>query len=700
MIQSRPLQLLIISSAFFIVSSAHGFSQGANADRLPFCTQKESDFLVGEASGDRAYEHVRWYTHWHRPFASEGLMAAAKYTEAQAKEFGLSNVKLTKTGSSGIEWTPRRGELWITIKTKDGIEVQEQICDIGSVQLSLLDRSRSASVTAEWIDVNAGVAEADYKDKDVAGKLVLAWGAPATVMKESVWNRGAAGIVVRPDPDRGFNHPDQVRWLAIPEKSEDGKLATFAFNLSHRQGVAMAQKLKLGKVMARAVVEAETGPGWLVMVEATIPGTDPSLPCVLYTAHLQEERFSANDDASGCANTLELARVLQKGIDTGVLARPRRSLRFWWTTEIQSEDQLFADHPEVAETILCNINQDMTGANQSQGTLRVQNITRIPWSRSDILENVAEEIVNFIVDGNTSQLAGLQAGTPYYPFPVVSKLGTRHRYNARFIPYHANTDHQCFVAPPVGIPALTFTNWPDDYIHTTDDDLWNLDPTQLQRNALAAAAIGYTIARAGEGETQTLTFLARGHASRRFGEATNVAMQKIRSANDNDRAAALRDANSMIRASVLREQLTLKSISRATGAPHAMIDRALASLAPHENGMLQMLAAVAGVEPAAPNATMEELKKMQPKRVGTVADYQKNVSKAAAGGLHRLLTHEILCLCDASVRHKLNLTGLQIFETVFAQAEIAGRWYYGTVTPEQTLQFLQSAEKAGLISLK
>ncbi|MBI5379927.1 MAG: right-handed parallel beta-helix repeat-containing protein, partial [Nitrospirae bacterium] len=33
---------------------------------------------------------------------------------------------------------------------------------------------------------------------------------------------------------------------------------------------------------------------------------------------------------------------------------------------------------------------------------------------------------------------------------------------------------------PIGVPAITFTNWPDNYIHTSDDDLWNIDRTQLQ----------------------------------------------------------------------------------------------------------------------------------------------------------------------------------------------------------------------------
>ncbi|MBI3819974.1 MAG: M28 family peptidase [Planctomycetes bacterium] len=673
-------------------------TQPAAAAKLPFLTKSESEFLTGEVSGDRAFEHDRWYTHYHRPFASEGLMAAAKYTEEQAKAMGLENVILTKTPVDGMEWTPKRGEFWATYTTKDGAESTEKLCDIGSVQLSLLDRSRPADVDAEVIDAGAGVADADYEGKDVKGKIVFAWGAPPIVMKEAVWKRGAAGLLLRPDPEKGFAHPDQTRWLSIPEKSEDGKPGTFAFNLSHRNGVAFAQKMKNNKIRARAVVEADMGPGWLVMVEATIPGTDPALPCVLYTGHLQEERFSANDDGSGCSNVLEVARSLAKGIREGKLTRPRRTLKFWWTTEIASEDKLFADHPEVIKTIYCNINQDMVGANQGQDTLRVQNITELPWSRAHYLQDVAEEVVQFLVDGNTSQLAGLQSGVPFYPFPVLSKLGTRHRYNARFVPYHANTDHQCFVAPPVGIPGFTFTNWPDDYIHSTDDDLWNIDPTQLQRNALAAATIGYAMAGFDDKDKDMLATLLDAHAIRRLGTARAIAIQMIGNAAPADKPEALRDALAHVSSATWRERLANESIPG--NSPEKTQPTSIVAIALFDASSLTAKN-MNNSKRALPTAEMDELLKLRPARVGSVKDYQTNLGKATVpAGLHRLLSHEILCLCDVSARHGKNLNGLDIYNIVAAEARSAGPWYYGNVTTGQVLEYLKSCAKAGLITLE
>ena len=225
----------------------------------------------------------------------------------------------------------------------------------------------------------------------------------------------------------------------------------------------------------------------------------------MLTGHLQEERFSANDDASGCANVLEIARDVEAADRRWppAAARARHPLLVG-RTRSAAEEQYFADHPEERARILVNINQDMVGARQSAGS-RVQFVTRPPASRASFLGDVVESIVESLVQGNTAYLAAGQARQTRQGWlatsggsvatdeaevqrPILSRLGTRERYDARVIPFHNNTDHQVFNMAPIGIPAVTFTNWPDDYIHSTDDDLWQIDPTQLKRNAVAVAA--------------------------------------------------------------------------------------------------------------------------------------------------------------------------------------------------------------------
>src|SRR6185436_14136449 len=250
-------------------------------------------------------------------------------------------------------------------------------------------------------------------------------------------------------------------------------------------------------------------------------------------------------------------------------------IRFWWANEISAEEQYFADHQDERSRILVNINQDMVGARQSAGS-RVQFVTRPPASRASFLGNVVESIVESLVHGNTAYLAAGQArqtrqgmaatsggsvATEEEKFtrPIFSRLGTRERYDARVIPFHNNTDHQVFNMAPIAIPGVTFTNWPDDYIHSTDDDLWQIDPTQLERNAVAVASSTWFIATAGAAELRQLSAEAVGGALERIGRDTRRAAEIALTASVDPSAAE--SAEAVVRESVAREQRGLKTMA-------------------------------------------------------------------------------------------------------------------------------------------
>ena len=128
----------------------------------------------------------------------------------------------------------------------------------------------------------------------------------------------------------------------------------------------------------------------------------------MLTSHLQEEKFSANDNQSGVASMLEIGRALTRLIADGKLPKPRRGIRFWWCDEIYSEYRYFADHPGEEKKILVNLNQDMVGAKQSVG-FRTQFMARTPWSRPSYLSDVQESVLDTVVTGNNAYLAAWQA---------------------------------------------------------------------------------------------------------------------------------------------------------------------------------------------------------------------------------------------------------------------------------------------------
>jgi hypothetical protein len=556
------------------------------AQDLPVLDARTARYILQEVSGDAAYEHIRYMTQFHRPGGgSDGLWTVAEYYEAKARALGLDSVRLIKQADDSRPWNARSADLWIVEPTP------ERLASTLQSPLHLADYSRAANVTAPLVDLGAADS-ADYARTDVRGKIVLTYGPIGRVMREAVGQRGAFGLVWYPDPRGGESvaspapiaEPDQLRWSFTPS-SGDGYEPTFVFVLSLRQGIALAQKLAAATtpVVARAVVDAafdskQGSEPWQVMVEAVLPGSEPDLgQDVILTGHLQEEGTSANDDASGTANVLEIGRALARLVDEGAIPRPRRTIRFWWLTEISSQRQYFADHPDAHRRMWVNVNQDMVGANQAQGVMRKQNVTRLPATRFHFLNDVAESVIEFMVKANTSELAVAQNGIPFYPQPHLAHLGTRHRFNAEMIWFHNNTDHMPFIEAPIGVPGITFTNMPDHYIHSSDDDLWNIDRTQLGRSAASVALIAYAMANAGADEAPVLAANTVGRGLERL--ARNLRLGLTWVAEQADAAAAYGMAADQVWYAAERERLAVRSLGGITPSVAGQVTQRLQDLA-------------------------------------------------------------------------------------------------------------------------
>ncbi|HEX2094801.1 MAG TPA: M28 family peptidase [Longimicrobiaceae bacterium] len=681
-------------------------SQGLAAQNLPVLRPEHVQIISQEISGDAAYEHIRFHTQFHKPRGgTNGLWEVARYFEQRAREAGLVDVRLIRQDASNPPWNARFADLWITGTTP------ERLASTLQTPLHLADHSRRADVTAELVDVRAGTTEADYAGKEVAGKVVLAHGAVGTVMNEAT-RRGAAGVVWFPDPsvDRNLSYPDQVNWVTLPVQTAAGAPGTFAFILSLRQGVALRNRVAQARepVRVRALVDAdftstEGERPWQVMVEGYIRGTEPGLAQdVMLTAHLQEEKFSANDDGSGIASILEIARALNRLIDEGKLPRPRRNLRFWWLTEISSQRQYFADNPDAHRRMWVNVNQDMVGANQAQDVMRVQNVTRLPASRFHFLNDVTEAVVDYMVASNNYELAQAQNGIPLYPRPHFAHLGTRHRFNAKMIFFHANTDHVPFNEAPIGVPGVTFTNMPDFYIHTSDDDLWNIDRTQLGRNAAAVAMIAYAMASADDRSAPALAAETVSRGMQRVARNLGLGLSWVATAEESGRAAAYHDAVEQVRYAARRERRAIGSLGGISPAAQRMVPAWLAELDRQEEQAIRDLGlqyrSVTGraAPAAAPRSEAEaRLAAMRPALVAGPREFLNRRGQLSnVPGLHGLMAFEVLNFVDG------RRTGLEIFREVAAQAREAGDFYYGVVRPEAVIQYLEGAERVGVVRLR
>ena len=669
------------------------------AQTYPLLDSATTARIVAEISGDAAYDHIRAMSGWHRPQGSDTLYVAAQYAERMARAAGLERVRLIEQRSERSTWNPGESDLWIV--DARGAPVERVASSIQN-RIHLADRSRPADVTAPLVDVGAGTA-AELDARPVAGAIVLTHGNLNGAMRDAVERRGAAGVVWYPDPytpsraflSYGVDMPDQVPWLTVDTLGADGKSPTFAFVLSLREGVALHNRLAASRTPLRlhATVKSELGSrvhatSWMPLVEGVIPGSDPSVgQDVVLTGHLQEEQHSANDDASGCASMLEIARALTKLIAEGAVPRPRRTIRFWFTTENDGERRWFADHPDSVRSLWVDINQDMVGANQALDVMRTQEVTRLPLSRFHLLNDVMEAVVEYMVASNSSNITHYRNGYGLYPNPVLAHNGTLHRYNAQAVWYVGDSDHESFLNAPIGIPAVSLGNSPDRFIHSNLDDLWQIDRTQLGRNAVVAALIAYTMASADATSFDRLAAEVVGRGASRLGGALRVALHHV--------ADGCTAAEDQIWYAAERERRAIRSLGEVDARTSGRVTPLLADLDRRADEATREVRAACGAAPArAPTAEDRELAAMHPRVTGGPATWLAAHDRIPYPDANAYLLREMLAAIDG------RRSGLDLYRLAAAEVREAGREYYGDITPAITLDWLRGVEKLGLIATR
>ncbi len=679
----------------------------ADSQELRLIDPEIKQLIKQEVSGDAAYEHIRHNTQYHRSRGgADGLMKVAEYYERKANDYGLEDVQLIVQDYWIEPWNAEKGELWIAG------DQPERIASYLQTPLHLADYSDAADVEAELVYAGRGDTAGDYENLDVEGKVVLAYGSLGAVVREAVWDRGAEGIVWFRDPmtvrlglgGRSVHYPDQVPWARVPQRGPDGQRSGFAFVLSMSQGIDLRDRVVSSRepVVVHAEVDAsfdsELGEEpWQVMVEGYIRGSNPEIgQDIMLTGHMQEEKFSANDDASGTASILEIGRALKSLIDSGKLERPERNIRFWWVTEFSSQRQYFADYPDAHYNMWVNINHDMVGADQSQDVLRTQNITRLPASRFHFYNDVVESVIDYMVATNTSQLAQIQAGSGLYTDPHLSRLGSKHRYNAEMIWFHANTDHVPFNEAPIGVPGVTFTNWPDNYIHSSDDDLWNIDRTQLGRNAAAGAMIAWIMATASPEDAASFSVEMLLKGGERMAENTGLALSWIEKSGS---AETWKRAVEQVIYAAERERRAVTSLLDLGRGTESIASRNCSIVDDRRaNALLELELFYEQIHGNSPpeitlTDTEEHLEEITPILAAGPEDFLAGRGQIpGVSGLHGLMGMEILNAVDG------NRTGLDIYRLVAGQANEAGEHYYGTVTPDAVEEYLENVRELGLIS--
>jgi hypothetical protein len=495
--------LILLNQALLAATAPASQSREAHYTKTALLSDREVTALAQEINGLIAKDTVTELARHHRVQASSGFSHAADYIASRAKEYGLEQVQIERFPADGQKtyytlkstpgWEARSAELWEVAPNR------AKVADYDEMRVALADYSQAADVTATLVDAGAGTSAKDYEGKEVKDCVVLAGGPVAAVHKMAVEERGAAGVLsYQQNQVTGWSgdYVDNVRWGHLSPYNASNK---FAFMISLRRAREYQARLARGEqVKLHAIVKAEMKPGNYEVVTAIIPGTDAASEEIVYSCHLCHQKPGANDNASGAAAILEVARALSTLIRRGEIERPRRTIRFVWPPEINGTVAYFAEHPEVVRRMKAAVHCDMVGGNYAI-TKSVLHVTHTPASLPSVVNTVADVFAEYAIAGALKAASG--AGSED---ALVSPEGSKDSLVADITPYEMGSDHDVYQEGSFRVPTIYLRDWPDVFIHTNNDTPANIDPTKMKRSAFIAAASGYFLARAGSREAARL----------------------------------------------------------------------------------------------------------------------------------------------------------------------------------------------------
>ena len=666
----------MVSVLVCLASGVAAFGQ-----KPPLLPEKDVAALANELSGETAKRNLEGIARFHRQRGSKGFHEAAALVSERLRAYGLSDAAILQfpadgkifygTQRSRPAWDADFAELWDVTSAKP-----VKLASYEAEPVVLAEDSESADVTADLINVGAGTRESDYAGKDVKGKLVLASAQPGDVQDLAVGKFGAAGIISYAQNQKtawSDENQDAIRWGHLETFSPN---KTFAFMVSLKSAQAFRSRLAAGeKIVLHAVVKAGQHPGKYDVVTATIAGSDPKAKDdeIAFSCHLDHQRPGANDNTSGCATILEVARTLQKLISEKQLAPPARTIRFIFPPEIEGTMALLNGKPEFAKRIKAVIHMDMVGGGPE--TKAVFHVTRGPMSQPSFVHDVAWAFAEWLNEQSYQFAATGEAA-----YPMIAPEGGKEPLRAEYTAYTMGSDHEVYQDSSFGIPAIYMNDWPDRFIHTNFDSAANIDPSKLKRAAFIGAASGYFLARMGGQDYGALLASVKTNQYARTGEALR-------------RAAQLSDeeGKKLLREFIREEQRLAMSIDSMIPVS-IRGDETRPPLAIEET-RLQNLAKSEAANPQRP------LWKRRPEPKGPLTvfayDYFSDHAKSAGIDAPKLLDYQGLWGSGDEYAYEVfNFTDGQHTAQAIRDAVSAE---FGPVPVDLVLEYLQALEKIGLV---
>jgi hypothetical protein len=520
-----------------------------------FLPERTMNEIIGETSGENAW-HVIMETGGYdkdRPASEyESVFYETKFFFEKMKEYNLPGAELVRF-PGGETWDAVKGELW------EVSPMRQKLASYLDMAAMLAQGSVTTDATAELVWVGLGRRE-DFAGKDVRNKIVVAEGPTSSVHQIACMDSGAIGVISIYS-QRPLFDAVQLPWGSVRGDQQQNRPAKFGFQIPPREGEYLKKRLLGGeKITVQAKVVAETRKYEIQDLTCYIPGTDPNAGEVILSAHIHEGyvKQGGNDDISGCAAILEVARTLHTLIKEGRIPPPKRTIRFLWGPEFSGTGPWVKANKELMKKTLCNINMDMVGEWLSRNKSYMC-LMRTTYGNPHFVNDVVENYFRFVGEGNQEHLQNRSNNFPV-THRVVAPTGADEPFYYSIETHYGASDHEVFNDWGVQVPGIMMIAWPDQWYHTSGDHVDKADPTQLKRVAVIGAASAYTIATADDAMATKIAGEITSNATARLGHQMVRGLQELNKATKETLAEAYGAARVYLEAAAMNEKNTLETI--------------------------------------------------------------------------------------------------------------------------------------------
>lgn len=382
-----------------------------------------------------------------------------------------------------------------------------------------------------------------------------------------------------------------------------------------------------------------------------------------------------------------MARALKSMVDKGLIAAPKRTIRFLWVPEFGGTYPYVQEHLERTRRTLAVFNCDMIGEDLHK-TGGIFTITATPDSVPSFLNDVVPNFARHV------ESLGLK-----------SPNGSLNPFVFQVEPFSGGSDHHVFGDGALRVPAVMLGHG-DIFHHTSLDTMDKVDSSELRRICAITLGTACYLASASAAEAGELALLiARNGSGRLSADFYDHLVALFQAEKEKALQAAFRQLLNVLAHSTARENQAvlstlvfakddkIKSEIKATAEALRMISSLLeAEAKKHYDGACRRLK----MKPSAMTLTAEEKKlaRVVPVRATDFIcpleqDYLvEKLGEEALKGLR---------LGGYSAYEALNFTDgkRSIYEI-----ERAVSAEYGPVEMAEILEFFKILEKAGLVTLK